>query len=371
MSKRDFYEILGVGKDVGKEELKRSYKKLAIKYHPDKNPGNHEAEEKFKEAAEAYDVLSDDQKRSNYDRFGHDAPNMGGGGGQGFSGFEDIFSHFGDIFGGGGGGRRRGPSGPPPGGDLQIKLPLNLKEIAEGCSKKVKIKRYRSCVSCSGHGGSGKTSCSTCGGSGQVRQVSQSLFGQMVNVATCPDCQGSGTTVSSICRDCSGEGRIREDSVINIKVPAGVAEGNYLTLRGEGNFGRQGGAAGDILAIISEKNDDFFERDGSDLYCELEVPFTKLVLGGNCRLPTLFDEVDLKVAAGTQVGRKYRLKGQGLPHVNSPARKGDLYVVIKTRVPEKLSGKSKDLFHELSELQAVDEEKRENSFFQNFKNIFN
>lgn len=370
MSKRDYYEVLGVGKDAGADEIRRAYKKLAIKYHPDKNPGDKEAEEMFKEAAEAYEVLSTDDKRAQYDRFGHDAPNMGGG--AGFSSFDDIFSHFGDIFGdfGFGGARQsRGRQGPPPGNDLQIKVPLTLKEIAFGATKKVRIKRQRTCSSCNGQGGTGSKSCTTCNGMGQVRQVSQSLFGQMVNVSTCPACHGSGKAFTNPCNTCYGEGRKREDSTISIKVPAGVTEGNYLTLRGEGDVGKNGGPAGDIIAVIVEKEDKFFTRKGQDLYCELEVPVTKLVLGGSQRVPTLDGEVQIKLSSGTQAGAKFRIKDKGLPDVNGYSI-GHLYVIIKPHIPERLTSKEKDLYKELAVLSSQEEEKRESSFFESFRNFF-
>ncbi len=375
MSKRDFYDILGVSKDADKAELKRAYKKLATKNHPDKNPGDDAAEERFKEAAEAYDVLSDDSKKANYDRFGHDAPGGFGGGGGGFGGgsMDDIFSQFGDIFGGGfgGGGRRqRGPAGPPPGKDLQVRLTLDLKEIAEGVTKKIKIKRHRSCDSCAGAGGTGKSICSTCAGQGQVRQMTQSLFGQMVNVTTCPTCQGSGNTIKDRCGSCAGEGRVREESTISIKVPPGVAEGNYLTLRGEGDAGRMGGAAGDIIAVIHEKEDGFYVRDGADLHCEVKVPYHKLVLGGKQRIPTLFYLVEIKIAAGTQPAQKFRIRDKGLPEVNHSQYKGSLYVKINVLVPEKLSSEEKDLIVQLAEVQSEEDSAREKSFFDSFKDLF-
>ncbi len=376
-TKRDFYEILGVSKDASADEIKRAYKKLAIKYHPDKNPGDKAAEEKFKEAAEAYDVLSDDKKRQQYDRFGHDAPG-GMGGGQGFSSFEDIFSHFGDIFGdfgfgggmgGGRGGRSQRRSGPPKGRDLQIKVALTLKEIAEGTTKKVRIRRYKTCSDCAGHGGTGAKTCPTCQGQGQVRRVSQSLFGQMVNVTTCPECNGSGEIISSKCKTCSGEGRVQTENTIDIKIPAGVSEGNYLNLRGEGDVGQRGGPAGDLIVVISEKKDEFFTRDGNDLHCELDIPVFKLALGGAVRVPTLDGEVSIKLGSGTQPGRKYRIKEQGLPDVNTRYR-GDLYVEINARIPETLSAKEKQLYEELASLQKEQEEAREESIFQKVKSFF-
>jgi molecular chaperone DnaJ len=372
MSKRDYYEVLGVSKGTPVDEIKKAYRKVAIKYHPDKNPGNPEAEEKFKEAAEAYDVLSDDQKRSRYDQFGHEAAQGGfGGGGGGFSNFEDIFSNFGDIFGGmGGGGRSRRQAGPPDGADLQVKIPLTLKEIAEGVSKKIKIKRYRRCKSCSGEGGTGKQTCGTCKGSGQVRRVTQSLFGQMVNVAACPTCSGQGYTLQNSCKSCSGEGRIREENTIDIKIPAGVAEGQYIQLRGEGDVGPRGGAAGDIVAFIVEKEDDFFVRDGSDLHCEVKVAYTKLVLGGTQRVAAIDgQEIELKIDSGTQVNKQFRVSGKGLPAVNS-SRKGDMYVKISVDVPEKINSKEKELFEELRRLQSEGEEKKEGSILDSVKNLF-
>jgi len=377
MAKRDYYEILSVSKDASADEIKRAYKKLAIKYHPDKNPGDKAAEDKFKEAAEAYDVLSDDKKRQQYDRFGHDVPGGMGGGGQGFSSFEDIFSHFGDIFGDfgfggmGGGGRSRSQrrSGPPKGRDLQIKVALTLKEIADGTTKKVRIRRAKVCTECSGKGGSGVKTCSTCNGQGQVRRISQSLFGQMVNVTTCPDCNGSGEMISSKCHACGGEGRVQTENTLDIKIPAGVSEGNYLNLRGEGDVGQRGGPAGDLIVVISEKKDDFFTREGNDLQCELDVPVFKLALGGTVRVPTLDGEVSIKLAAGTQPGRKYRIKEQGLPDVNSHF-KGDLYVEINARIPESLSAKERQLYEELANLQREQEEQREESIFQKVKSFF-
>ena len=373
MSKRDYYEVLGVSKNASADEMKRAYKKLAIKNHPDKNPGDKAAEDRFKEAAEAYDVLSDDQKKANYDRFGHDAPGggFGGGGGQGFGGFEDIFSHFGDIFGDFGGGRRsRGRQGPPPGQDLQIKIPLNLKEIAEGVEKTVKIKRHRKCSPCGGQGGSDAQTCSTCGGSGQMRQVSQSLFGQMVNVVSCTACNGSGKTFKKACGTCRGDGRNREENTIKIKIPAGVAEGNYLTLRGEGDMGKNGGSAGDLIAVIAEKQDDFFIREGRDVRCVVNVPITKLVLGGSIRVPTLYDEINLKISAGTQPGKTFRVREKGLPEVNRTHVVGDFYVEVQAKVPEGITSREKELYKELAELQSTREDKEEKSFFESIRDLF-
>jgi len=372
--KRDYYEVLEVAKDAQLDEIKRAYKKMAIKFHPDKNPGDKACEEKFKEAAEAYEVLSDQQKRAQYDRFGHDAPGMQGG--QGFSNFDDIFSHFGDIFGDfgfggsrGGGGRGRGKQGPPRGSDLQLKLALSLKEIALGVNKKLKIKRQRPCERCGGKGGTGVKTCNTCGGMGQVRHISQSLFGQMVNVSTCPDCSGSGESVSNRCAHCAGDGRIRQEDTIEVKIPAGVSEGNYIKLRGEGDCGPHGGATGDLIAMISEKKDEFFTRAGTDLECKVEVPVTKLVLGGSVRVPTLEGEVQIKIAAGTQAGRKFRIKDQGLPELDGGHR-GDIYVNIQTLIPESLNSRERELYEELAKLQSPSETAREEGFLKKMKGLF-
>ena len=380
MAKRDYYEVLGVSKDASEDQIKGAYKKMAIKYHPDKNPGDKKAEELFKEAAEAYDVLRDSQKRAQYDRFGHQAfegPQGGGGGyqGGGFSNFEDIFSRFGDIFGddafggmfGGGGRRSRGGSGAQRGQDLQIKVRLSLKEIYEGTTKKIKVRRMDHCHACDGVGGKGKKTCPTCGGQGQVRQISQSLFGQMINVVTCPKCGGMGSTFETACPTCDGTGLERKEVTLSVNIPAGVAEGNYLTLRGEGNKGPRKGPAGDLLVVISEEDDPIFRREGANLYCEVRMPFTTAALGGLVRIPTIEAEVDLKIPAGTQGGKVFVLRGKGLPELQSRG-KGDLFVRSAVRVPEKLSPKQKEL---LEELRTCEEGTgSEKTFFDKVKDIF-
>ncbi len=376
--KRDYYEVLGVAKDASAEELKRAYKKLAIKYHPDKNPGDKEAEEKFKEAAEAYDVLSDSKKRAQYDQFGFNVPGggMGGGFSGGFSSFEDIFSHFGDIFGGGGfggfgsSGHSRRKAGPPRGNDLQIKIALSYKEILEGVTKKVKIHRYKACESCHGKGGENTKTCPNCNGSGRIRRVTQSFF-QMVSESVCPTCNGLGEVVSNPCKKCSGEGRVRAEETIQIKIPEGVSEGQYLTLSGEGNCGPHGGACGDLLVIIAEKRDSFYERDGYDLHCEIKVPVYKLVLGGSQRVPTVDGgEVTIKLAAGTQPNSTLRLREQGLPPLKGQGARGSLYVKIMTEIPKDLSSKEKELYKELAEIRKDKDTEAEESFLDKIKNLF-
>ena len=375
-SKRDYYEVLGVAKTATPEELRRAYKKLAIKYHPDKNPGDKEAEEKFKEAAEAYGVLSDEQKRAQYDRLGPDAFDQMGGGPQGFSGFEDIFSQFGDIFGNfgfSGGGRRARRSGPPRGQDLQIRLQLDLKEIATGATKTVKLKRWRKCAKCGGQGGTDVQDCPTCKGTGQVRRVTQSLFGQMVNVSVCPDCAGMGKKVKKPCEQCRGEGRVREESTISIKVPCGVSDGNYLTLRGEGDAGRMGGEPGDLIAVVTEKPNDFFQREGTDLHCMLHVPITKMVLGGKVKVPALDDELEISVAAGTKSGQVLKIREKGLPPLQQGSYRGpngDLYVTVEPEIPTHLSAEEKKLYQKLAELRNEADEKKERSLLDDIRKLF-
>jgi len=374
MAKRDYYEVLGVPKDASEDQIKSAYKKLALKYHPDKNPGDKGAEEKFKEAAEAYDVLRDAEKRQQYDRLGHAAfegPQGGGGYQGGFGSPDDIFSRFSDIFGdnmfGGmfGGGGRRGASNR--GQDLQVRVRLTLEEIAEGVSKKIKIRRMEPCHVCDGVGGKGRKTCSTCGGVGQVKQVSQSLFGQMINVVTCPKCEGTGSTFEEACKTCGGSGLERQEVTISVQIPAGVAEGNYLTLRGEGNKGPRKGPAGDIVVLIEEIEHDMYHRDGQNLYAEARVPFTTASLGGSIRIPTLDGEIDLKVHAGTQAEKVFVLRGKGMPGLHGRG-KGDLFVRIHVRVPDKVSGRQKELLEELRSLETGTP--AEKTFFDKVKEIF-
>jgi molecular chaperone DnaJ len=370
-AKRDYYEVLGVTKDADLAAIKSAYKKLAVKLHPDKNPGDKEAEEKFKEAAEAYSVLSDSQKRAQYDRFGHAGMQGAGGGPEGFSNFEDIFSAFGDIFGGdffgrAGGGRGRGRSGPPRGQDLQIALTVNLNEIANGVTKKVKLRRYNKCSPCGGAGGTGKEPCRVCGGAGQVRQVQSSFFGQIVNVTACPECMGSGSLIKTKCTTCQGQGRTMEEVTLSIDVPAGVEESNYLTLRGEGHAGPNGGPSGDLIVAIKEARDEVFERRGSDLYCQVEVPYTTMALGGDIRVSTIEGEVDLKIPAGTQSEKLMRLRGKGLPDLNGHQR-GSQYVKLHVHTPENLSTREIEL---LRELEKIQEKERPKTIFQKAKTFF-
>ncbi len=368
MAKRDYYEILGVGKSATQDEIKKAYRKLAMQYHPDRNPGNKEAEEKFKEAAEAYEVLSNDEKRAKYDRYGH----SGLKGGQDFHSYQnvnDIFSHFSDIFGGAFGGssifddffggssthRGRQRSGGTPGSDLKITLKLTLEEIATGTTKKVKIKKYNKCSSCNGTGakssGAFKT-CSVCNGSGEIRQVSRSIFGQFVNITTCNNCGGSGKVISDPCSNCSGDGRVHDETTIKINVPAGVYDGSYMTLRGEGNAGKNGGPAGDIIVVFEELHHEFFTRDGDNVVYELFISYPEAVMGTEVEVPTLNGKAKLKIEPGTQPGKFLKMREKGIQHLNSHGA-GDQLVKVNIHVPKNVSAKEKELLKELQKMPNI------------------
>lgn len=365
MSKRDYYEILGVGKSASKDEIKKAYRKLALQYHPDRNPDDKSAEEKFKEAAEAYEVLSSDDKRAKYDRFGHDGL-RGGQDYHGFSNAEDIFSHFSDIFGGafgggggsifddffgGTGGTRRSQSRGTgtPGSDMRITLKLTLEEIARGTTKKVKIKKYKTCSDCSGSGAEKGTSfntCSVCNGAGEVRQVSRSLFGQFVNISTCSNCNGTGKMISQPCRKCQGDGRVQDETTVKITVPAGVSDNSYMTLRGEGNAGKNGGHAGDIIVVFKELPHEYFLRDGDNIIYELVLSYPEAVLGEEVEVPTLNGRAKLKIEPGTQPGKYLKMREKGIQHLNSHGA-GDQLVKINIHVPKKITARERELLKEL------------------------
>ncbi|KAA3599237.1 MAG: molecular chaperone DnaJ [Calditrichaeota bacterium] len=378
---RDYYEILGVTKSSSADEIKKAYRKMAMKYHPDKNPDDAEAEEKFKEAAEAYSVLSDSQKKAQYDRFGHaGVRGQGGFGGQGgFSGFsstDDIFSAFGDVFGDifGGGGRSRGRNQGPRvhrGEDLQVKLKLTLEEIATGVNKKITVKNMKNCQTCTGTGGTGVQTCQSCNGSGEVRQVSRSIFGQFVNIGACSTCQGEGKVIKQKCSTCYGEGRTRGETSINVKMPAGVSTGSYLTIRSEGNVGLRGGPSGDILVVVEEIEHDIFTRYGDDIKMEKYISFADAALGGEIRVPTLGGTAKLQISSGTQTNKILRMRGKGIPSLNS-GKSGDQLVEIIVETPTKLSGREKELLEELRVLRQGKEEKHskhknDNGFFGKLK----
>lgn len=380
MAKRDYYEVLGVSKNASKEELKKAYRKLAMQYHPDRNPGNKEAEEMFKEAAEAYEILNDDNKRARYDRFGHEGVKGSGFGSQGFSDVNDIFSHFSDIFGGGssifddffGGGQQRGRQRGRgvPGSDLKVTLKLTLEEIAEGTSKKIKLKKQIKCDQCNGSGAEGSTSkkkCPICNGTGEIRSVSRSVFGQFVNITACANCSGEGEVIDTPCKKCMGDGRINEEVTVKIDVPAGVHEGSYMTMRGEGNSGKRGGQPGDLLVVFKEEEHEYFIREEDDIIYDLTITFPDAVLGTEVDVPTLAGKARLKIDSGTPAGKLLKMRDKGIKHLNHSGH-GDQIVRINVNIPKKLSNKEKELLKELAEqpnFKSSDKDD-EKGFFKRF-----
>lgn len=380
MSKRDYYEILEVSKNASADEIKKAYRKKAIQFHPDKNPGNKEAEEKFKEAAEAYEVLSNEDKRRRYDQYGH-AGVGGASGGGGFGGgmsMDDIFSHFGDIFGGGFGGfggfgGSRGGQRVNKGSNLRVKVKLTLQEIANGVEKKIKVKKYVSCSHCKGTGaanGSSYSDCSTCRGTGQVTRISNTILGQMQTTSTCPTCQGEGKIITHKCAECNGEGLMRQDEVVTIQIPAGVEEGMQLSVSGKGNAARRGGINGDLLVLIQEEAHPELIREGSDLIYNLVMSVPDAILGAAVEIPTVEGKVKVKIEGGTQPGKILRLKGKGLPEING-YRRGDLLVRINVYIPKDLSKEDIRLVEKLRESEGfVPGADAGQNFFSRMKNMF-
>ncbi|MBE6178594.1 MAG: molecular chaperone DnaJ [Rikenellaceae bacterium] len=382
--KRDYYEVLGVAKNANADEIKKAYRKAAIKYHPDKNPGDKEAEEKFKEAAEAYDVLSNPDKRARYDQFGHAGMGGAAGGGAGgfgggFGGFsmEDIFSQFGDIFGGHFGGGFRSSGGGRTvnrGSDIRVKVRLTLQEIAEGVTKKLKINKTVACDRCGGTGAKDSSSygtCTTCNGTGYVMTVQNTFFGRMQSQSVCPTCGGEGKIITAKCEKCGGEGTERGQEVIEIKIPAGVGEGMVLTVSGKGNAARHGGVNGDLQVLIEEEQHPELLRDGNDLIHNLNIPVTTALLGGSVEVPTVDGRAKIKIAPGTHAGKVLRLAGKGLPEVNGYGR-GDELIVIDITIPDRLTKEEKRLIEQLAEqpnFQRASSIKEQN-IFERMKNFF-
>ncbi|SMO93087.1 molecular chaperone DnaJ [Saccharicrinis carchari] len=385
MSKRDYYEVLEVNKSASAEEIKKAYRKKAVQHHPDKNPGDKVAEEKFKEAAEAYEVLSNPQKKSRYDQYGH--AGVGGAAGGGFGGggmsMDDIFSHFGDIFGGGGnfggfsgfggfggGGRQRVNKGS----NLRVKVTLTLDEVLKGVEKKIKVKKYVPCSHCTGsgaEGGASHSTCTSCQGSGQVTRISNTILGQMQTASTCPTCGGEGKIITNKCKHCAGEGIEKNEEVISINIPAGVEEGMQLSVSGKGNAARRGGINGDLLVLIQEAEHPELVRDGRDLLYNLFVSIPQATLGAPVEIPTLEGRVKVKVEAGTQPGKILRLRGKGLPEVNGYGR-GDILVKIQVWIPKSLTREEKKVMEKMIESESFNPKpsSQEKNFFSKVKDMF-
>lgn len=382
--KRDYYEILEVSKTANADEIKKAYRKVAMRFHPDRNPGDKNAENSFKEAAEAYEILSDPDKRTQYDRYGHNAFAQGrGGGGQGgFGGMnaDDIFSHFSDIFGDGffgGASSRRGSTGRARGtrgSNLRVKIKLNYEEIAKGASKTIKVKKEVPCTTCNSTGAKDKGSvqtCGTCNGSGQVRKVQNTFLGQMQTVTTCSTCNGEGQTITSKCSSCKGEGRVYGEETVTIDIPAGVQEGMQLSLNGRGNAGSRGGANGDLIVLIEEEAHPVLHRDGLNVAYNLHITFPEAIFGTQSEIPTIDGKAKIKIPAGTQSGKIFRLKGKGFPSVNS-YEKGDQLIHVNIWTPQQVSAEEKEMLEKMqkSENFTPNPEKNEKSFFDKVRELF-
>ena len=381
MSKRDYYEVLGVARGASDAEIKSAYRKQAMKYHPDRNPGDHSAEERFKEAAEAYAILADTEKRSLYDRFGHAGVSSAASAGFDptvFQGFEDLFGGLGDIFGFGdlfGGGRRRG--GPQRGGDLRYDLEITFEESAQGAETSIQIPRHETCEACAGTGaapGSSPTVCAQCRGQGQVRMQR----GFLTVAATCPQCRGAGRVIAKPCTSCRGAGRVARDRKITVKIPAGIATGQQLRLQGEGEAGAAGGPPGHLYVVVHVREHEFFRRDGLNLFCEIAVNFTTVALGGEIQVPTLGGTESVKIHEGTQTGTTLRLRGKGMPDVGGGSGRGDLFATIQVRTPKKLTKEQRHLVEQLGKVlpaekfepRAREDEQDERNLFDRVKDMF-
>ena len=359
-NKRDFYEVLGVEKTASADEIKKAYRKAAMKYHPDRNPGDKEAEAKFKEAGEAYEVLSDDDKRARYDQYGHAGvdpnfnPGFGGfGGGFGGSGFGDFGDIFSDLFGGGfgGGARSGGRSGPRRGENVAARLEPTFEEAAFGAEKEVTAARIENCANCSGTGSADGTveTCTRCGGSGQIRTQQNFMGMAMQSTSPCPACGGKGKQIKTPCTTCKGKGKVRRNQKVKVKVPAGVDEGQMVRVHGEGSVGANGGPNGDLLVEISIKRHKIFEREGADVLCELPISFTQAALGAQIEIPTLDGKLTYDIPEGTQTGTTFRLRDKGIPYVNNRTRRGDQLVTVVVETPTRLTREQKELLRQLDE----------------------
>lgn len=370
---RDYYEVLEVPRTATPDEIKKAYRKKALQYHPDRNPGDQEAESKFKEAAEAYEVLSNPDKRARYDRLGHAGVNGGAGRpGAGFQDISDIFSAFSDIFGDFG-----GRSARRTGGDLRVRLQLTLEEIAEGVEKKIKVRKLVACETCHAtgarEGGRGPQTCPTCQGSGEIRQVASTFFGQFVNVQPCPQCRGEGRIITDPCPACEGEGRVKGEETITVEVPAGVREGHFLSIRGAGNAGRRGDPPGDLRVEIREAEHEHFTRDGLDIRHDLHLSFPDAALGAEVEVPTLRGRARLQIDPGIQSGRVLRMRGRGLPEIGG-GRRGDQLVTVHVWTPQRLTAEQRALLEQLRDADAFqprpDEAAEKRSFFSRVKDVF-
>lgn len=384
MAKRDFYEILGVSRDASQDDIKKAYRKVALKYHPDRNPDDKEAEEKFKEAAEAYEVLRDPEKRKRYDQFGHEGMHGAGGFQGGGMSMDDIFSQFGDIFGdfgpfesffgGGGRQRQRARSQGQRGSNLRIKVKLTLEEMANGTRKTIKVKKHKKCDVCHGSGAKDSNSfqnCNTCGGRGVVTRVTNTILGQMQTTQTCPTCHGEGKTITAKCSNCGGDGREFGEETINIDIPAGVTEGIQLSMSGKGNAGMRGGPSGDLLITIEETSDSQLKREGQNVVYDLHISFIDAALGTSVEVPTIDGKARIKIPAGTQAGKIFRLKGKGIPALNAYG-KGDQLIYVNVWTPKTLSSEEKQILENLRDSPNFqpNPNKSEKGFFERVKDYF-